>query len=112
MNVTRFRAFARRRAFRGVVPGALLAGAWLALVPAAQGARAYVSNEDDGTVTVVDTQRLAALATLQVGKRPRGVALSHDGTRLYVAVSGVPKCPPPMTDEDCARLPRDRQADG
>jgi len=112
MNVTRFRAFARRRVFRRVLPGALLAGAWLALVPAAQGARAYVSNEDDGTVTVVDTQRLAALATVQVGKRPRGVTLSHDGTRLYVAVSGVPKCPPPMTDEDCARLPRDRQADG
>jgi YVTN family beta-propeller protein len=90
----------------------LLAGAWLALAPAVQAARAYVSNEDDGTVTQVDTERLTALATLAVGKRPRGLALSHDGKRLYVALSGLPKCPPPMTDEDCARLPRDRQADG
>jgi YVTN family beta-propeller protein len=90
----------------------LLAGAWLALASVAQAARAYVSNEDDDTVTVVDTQRLTALATLPVGKRPRGLALSHDGTRLYVAVSGLPKCPPPMTDEDCARLARDPQADG
>jgi uncharacterized membrane protein YccF (DUF307 family) len=45
----------------------LLAGAWLALAPVADAARACVSNEDDGTVTVVDTQRLAALATLPVG---------------------------------------------
>ena len=113
MNVTRFRAFARRPMLRRVIAAAvLLAGVWPALAPAAQAARAFVSNEDDGTVTVLDTQRQTALATLPVGKRPRGLALSHDGTRLYVALSGLPKCPPPMTDEDCARLPRDRQADG
>ena len=113
-TVTRFREFRRRGAQRHLIPGiaVLLAGAWLALAPAAEAARAYVSNEDDGTVTVVDTQRPTALATLSVGKRPRGLALSHDGTRLYVALSGLPKCPPPMTDEDCARLPRDSQADG
>ncbi|MBV8146674.1 MAG: hypothetical protein JO184_16900, partial [Gammaproteobacteria bacterium] len=86
--------------------------AWLALAPYAQAARAYVSNEDEGTVTVVDTNRLAALGTVAVGKRPRGLALSHDGKRLYVALSGLPKCPPPMTDEDYARLPRDTAADG
>jgi YVTN family beta-propeller protein len=94
------------------VSAALLGSAWLALAPAVHASRAYVSNEDDGTVTVVDTQRLAAVTTLSVGKRPRGLALSHDGRRLYVALSGVPKCPPPMTDEDCARLPRDPEADG
>ena len=114
MIVTRFRAFPRRGVLRcGTARAAvLLAGIWLVLAPAAEAARAYVSNEDDGTVTVVDMQRLTALATLSVGKRPRGLALSHDGTRLYVALSGLPKCPPPMTDEDCARLPRDSQADG
>ncbi|HEX8781839.1 MAG TPA: cytochrome D1 domain-containing protein, partial [Steroidobacteraceae bacterium] len=112
--MTDFRAIRRRGAQRQLIPGiaVLLAGAWLALAPAAEAARAYVSNEDDGTVTVVDTKRLQALATLTVGKRPRGLALSHDGKRLYVALSGLPKCPPPMTDEDCARLPRDSQADG
>jgi YVTN family beta-propeller protein len=106
-SVTSFRDFLR-------VPrlALALAGAWLALAPAAHAARAYVSDEDDGTVTVVDTERLAAIATIPVGKRPRGLALSHDGARLYVAVSGMPKCPPPISDEECAKLPRDPQADG
>src|SRR5215471_6572492 len=119
MIVTCFRVFQRRSVLQRrpwpwewVPPAALLIAAWLAPASAAHAARAYVSNEDDGTVTVVDTERLAALATLPVGKRPRGLALSHDGKRLYVALSGLPKCPPPMTDEDCARLPRDSQADG
>ena len=113
-TVTGFRASGREAMLRRVTPAraALLAGAWLALEPAAQAARAYVSNEDDGTVTAVDTQRLTVLATLPAGKRPRGLALSHDGARLYVALSGLPKCPPPMTDADCARLPRDSAADG
>jgi YVTN family beta-propeller protein len=88
--------------------GALLA---LALSSLAWAERAYVSNEDDGTVTVIDADRGAAIATIAVGKRPRGLALSPDGRLLYVAVSGVPKCPPPLTDEECAKLPRDRAAD-
>lgn len=85
----------------------------LALLPqAAQAARAYVSNEDDGTVSVVDTQRREQVASIAVGKRPRGLVLSRDGRQLYVAVSGLPKCPPPITDEQCAKLPRDPAADG
>lgn len=88
--------------------------ALLALAPAspAWAERAYVSNEDDGTVTVIDADRGAAIATIAAGRRPRGLALSPDGRLLYVALSGVPKCPPPLTDEECARLPRDRAADG
>src|SRR5215831_3503675 len=78
----------------------------------AQAARAYVSNEDDGTVSVIDTQRLEQVASVPVGKRPRGLVLSKDGKQLYVAVSGLPKCPPPITDEQCAKLPRDPAADG
>jgi YVTN family beta-propeller protein len=73
---------------------------------------AYVSNEDDGSVSVIDTGTLKVLASVTVGKRPRGLALSRDGSRLYVAVSGLPKCPPPIPDEECAKLPRDREADG
>jgi YVTN family beta-propeller protein len=90
-----------------------MAGALLALVlsSAAGAERAYVSNEDDGTVTVIDADRGAAIATIAVGKRPRGLALSPDGKLLYVAVSGLPKCPPPLTDEECAKLPRDPAAD-
>jgi YVTN family beta-propeller protein len=90
----------------------LLAAAGLTLGAAAQAARGYVSNEDDGTVTVIEVERLEAVATIEVGKRPRGMVLSRDGKVLYVAVSGMPKCPPPIPDEECAKLPRDRQADG
>ena len=82
------------------------------LAPLAHAERAYSTNEDDGTVTVIDAGRSAAIATVAVGKRPRGLALSPDGKLLYVAVSGLPKCPPPMTDADCARLGRDPAADG
>ncbi len=78
----------------------------------AHAARAYVSNEDDATVSVIDTARMESVATIPVGKRPRGMVLSRDGRQLYVVVSGLPKCPPPLTDQQCAKLPRDPKADG
>ncbi len=84
----------------------------LGLAPAAEAGRAYVSNEDDGTVSVIDTERGAVIATVAAGRRPRGLALSPDGALLYVAVSGLPKCPPPIPDAECAKLPRDPGADG
>src|SRR5262249_26118128 len=52
------------------------------------------------------------LATIPVGKRPRGVRAGRGGRRVYVALSGSPKCPPSLPDEECARLVRDRRADG
>ncbi|MBS0365059.1 MAG: hypothetical protein JSR67_04445 [Proteobacteria bacterium] len=95
-------------------PLAVLSLGLLAVVLAApaEAGRAYVSNEDGGTVTVIDTGRMAVVGTVEVGKRPRGLALSPDGKRLYVAVSGLPKCPPILPDEECAKLVRDRKADG
>jgi YVTN family beta-propeller protein len=74
--------------------------------------QAYVSNEDDHSVTVIDTRRGEAVATIPVGKRPRGLKLNEDGSRLYVAVSGLPKCPPSVPDEECEKLERDVKADG
>jgi YVTN family beta-propeller protein len=74
--------------------------------------KAYVSNEDGESVTVLDTRDGSVLATVPVGKRPRGLKVSHDGSTLYVAVSGLPKCPPSVPDEECAKLKRDVQADG
>jgi YVTN family beta-propeller protein len=38
--------------------------------------------------------------------------LTPDGSRLFVAVSGLPKCPPSVPDEECAKLERDLEADG
>jgi YVTN family beta-propeller protein len=81
-------------------------------VPTAHGGRAYVSNEDGHNVTVIDTQRAEVIATIEVGKRPRGLKLDRDGSRLFVAVSGLPKCPPTVPDEECAKLERDLSADG
>jgi YVTN family beta-propeller protein len=82
--------------------------------PIAAGAvgRAYVSNEDGESVTVIDTDRGEVEATVNVGKRPRGLKLSSDGARLFVAVSGLPKCPPSVPDEECAKLKRDLSVDG
>ena len=83
-----------------------------ALPFAAYAGHAYVSNEDEHTVTVIDTDKNEVVATIQVGKRPRGIQLSHDGATLYVALSGLPKCPPTVPDEECAKLERDLKADG
>jgi PQQ-dependent catabolism-associated beta-propeller protein len=74
--------------------------------------RAYVSNEDGHTVSVFDTERAEVIATIAVGKRPRGLKLTRDGSRLFVALSGLPKCPPSVPDEQCAKLERDLKADG
>jgi len=74
--------------------------------------RAYVSNEDGHTVSVFDTERAEVVATIAVGKRPRGLKLTRDGSRLFVALSGLPKCPPSVPDEQCAKLERDLKADG
>ena len=78
----------------------------------AHGEIAYVSNEDSHTVSVIDFDKGAAIATVEVGKRPRGLKLSHDGSKLYVAVSGTPKCAPSVPDEECEKLKRDLEADG
>jgi YVTN family beta-propeller protein len=91
---------------------ALLAAALLALPSAAHASRAYVSNEDDHTVSVIDVESGQVVGTLPVGKRPRGLKVSPDGTRLYVAVSGLPKCPPTVPDAECAKLKHDVTADG
>lgn len=88
----------------------------LALTPlsvaAPSAGRAYVSNEDGQTVTVLDTHDGSVVATVPVGKRPRGLKLSRDGSVLYVAVSGLPKCPPSVPDAECAKLKHDLGADG
>jgi YVTN family beta-propeller protein len=95
-----------------VAHAALLVLGLCALPVAAHAGRAYVSNEDEHTVTVIDTDKNAVVTTIQVGKRPRGIQMSHDGTTLYVALSGLPKCPPSVPDAECEKLERDLKADG
>ena len=45
----------------------------------------YVTNEDSNNVTVINGDTNAVLATIAIGKRPRGLKVSPDGSKLYVA---------------------------
>ena len=66
--------------------------------------RVYVSDERGGNVVIVDPHSEAVIAHVAVGKRPRGIQVSPDRERVYVALSGSPmggpnvdesKLPPP-----------------
>ncbi|HEX7954459.1 MAG TPA: hypothetical protein VF523_15455, partial [Burkholderiales bacterium] len=46
---------------------------------------AYVPNEGSGTVSVIDTATDQIIKTIPAGKKPRGSAVSKDGTKLYVS---------------------------
>ena len=61
---------------------------------------------------MIDTRLEQVVATIDVGKRPRGMKVDRAGKRLFVAVSGLPKCPPSVPDEECAKNKRDLSADG
>jgi PQQ-dependent catabolism-associated beta-propeller protein len=70
----------------------------------------YVSDEDGGEVLVVDPATASVVAHIPVGKRPRALKVSHDGKRLFVALSGSPRG---GSGVDEAHLPpADRAADG
>jgi YVTN family beta-propeller protein len=46
--------------------------------------KAYVTNEGDGTVSVITTATGAVSAPITVGKSPYGVAIAPDGKHAYV----------------------------
>jgi YVTN family beta-propeller protein len=74
--------------------------------------RLYVSCEESGEIAVVDPATDARVATWPVGKRPRGLRLSHDGKKLYVALSGSPNAGPPGKEQKAPPAEPDRTADG
>lgn len=71
---------------------------------------AYVSDEEGGYVVVVDTDHNAVKVRIAVGKRPRGLKISHDNRLLFVALSGSPRTGPGVDPNHVA--PPDRSADG
>jgi YVTN family beta-propeller protein len=77
-----------------------------------------VSNERSGNITVIDGDRQAVIATVAVGKRPRGIHASPEGKLLYVALSGSPITGPPKLDAQGNPIPEedegeaDHSADG
>src|ERR1041385_8896987 len=52
-----------------------------------EGPRAYVSNEKDGTITVIDIRTDRAISSINVGARPRGIEPGPDGKSIWVALS-------------------------
>jgi YVTN family beta-propeller protein len=76
----------------------------------ARAERVYVSDEDGGNVVVIDTGNDAVIGRIAVGKRPRGLRVSPDGTRLFVALSGLPKAGPGVDESKLP--PADPSADG
>jgi len=72
--------------------------------------RLYVSDESGGNVVVVDPAAAKVIATIAVGRRPRGITVSADGTRLYVALSGSPNGGPNVDESKLP--PPDRRFDG
>src|SRR5437868_1193274 len=72
----------------------------------------YVSNERDGTVSVIDPQSGEVTRTITVGKRPRGVQVTPDGRTLLVAVSGSPRMGPGVDPQRALNEKPDKSADG
>lgn len=70
----------------------------------------YVTNEVSGDLSVIDPATHTAIATLPLGKRPRGIRVSPDGAQLYIALSGSPISPPGVDESKLP--PPDRAADG
>lgn len=91
----------------------LLLSAGLCLAQAGRPAvayRVYATNEFAGTLSVIDGSTSAVVATIQLGKRPRGAAASPDGRTLYVALSGSPVAGPGVAESTLP--PPDKSADG
>jgi YVTN family beta-propeller protein len=48
------------------------------------GPYAYITNYGSNSVTVIDTSTNSGVATVDVGSNPLGVAVSPDGSKVYV----------------------------
>jgi YVTN family beta-propeller protein len=69
----------------------------------------YVSNERSGDISIIDPAEGKVIGTVPVGKRPRGIHCSPDGTKVFIAVTGSPRQGPGI---DHARPAYDTSADG
>lgn len=72
--------------------------------------RIYVTNERSGDMSVIDPVRNEVIATVPLGKRPRGIHASPDGNTIYMTLSGTPIAGP--TVDPNTLPPPDRGADG
>jgi YVTN family beta-propeller protein len=72
--------------------------------------RIYVTNEVSGDMTVIDSGTFNVIATIPLGKRPRGIHPSPDHKTLYIALSGTPIAGPDV--DESTLPPPDKTADG
>ena len=56
-------------------------------IPAAPVPRIYVSDEVAGDLSIIDSTNFA-VTNIHLGKRARGIHATHDGKKIYVALSG------------------------
>src|SRR5687767_9772983 len=78
--------------------------------PATAGYRVYVTNENSGDMSVIDPATNTVIATVPLGKRPRGIRASPDRKTIYVALSGSPIAGPGV--DESTLPPPDKSADG
>src|SRR5258708_7873149 len=70
----------------------------------------YATNETSNNVSVIDPTTNEVVATVDVGKRPRGIHVSPDRKTVYVALSGSPIGGPGVDEKSLP--PADKKADG
>ncbi len=78
--------------------------------PESTAPRVYVTNEVSGDLTIIDSGTLNVIATVPLGKRPRGIHSSPDHKTIYIAVSGTPIAGPGV--DESTLPPPDKSADG
>jgi YVTN family beta-propeller protein len=100
----------RRAAYALVTAGVLCALAGSVNAASALPYRVYVTNERAGTLSVIEGASRKVIATVALGKRPRGIKLSHDGKSLLIALSGSPIAGPGVDESKLP--PPDKGADG
>ncbi len=62
----------------------------MAITP--DGKHAYVTNNADGTVSVITTATGAVSPPITVGDGPHEMAITPDGKHAYVAIHGDARC--------------------
>lgn len=70
----------------------------------------YVTNEASGDLTVIDAANNQVIATVPLGKRPRGIHITPDRKNIFVALSGSPYAGPGV--DESTLPPADKKADG
>ncbi len=102
---SRYAAAAAATVATSLLLGSISAGAAAAVLE-----RLYISDETGGNVVIVDPQQQRVVARIAVGKRPRGIQLSPDHSKVYVALSGSPIGGPNVDESKLP--PPDRRYDG